>query len=222
MSLRGIRFILYICHKEDVNFRTRLYAQKFLPYSHCDYNAVPLINFRIRHMLHLERRRVMSAREGKLLLALYKYPIEIECVVKPSRGFPDNSTCTIVRIRNRFIETQSPSDLTDRPLGLSAIQANSVLPRGGDGCLCVARQSLPHLLLLSFPQSIPLLAMRRDNWERSGWTTLSRSSWRSVLFFRASSTSQSDTPSHSAHFSPPLCQCITDVDEQKRFARLRR
>lgn len=174
-------------------------------------------------ILNRQRRRVMSAREGKLLLALYKYPIEIECVVKPSRGFPDNSTCTIVRIRNRFIETQSPRDLTDRPLGLSAIQANSVLPRGGDGCLCVARQSLPHLLLFSFPQSIPLLAMRRDNWGRSGWTTLSRSSWRSVLFFRASSTSQSDTPSHSVHFSPPLCQCITDVDgEQKRFARLRR
>ncbi|KYQ55596.1 hypothetical protein ALC60_05518 [Trachymyrmex zeteki] len=37
----------------------------------------------------------------------------------------------------------------------------------------------------------------------------------SVLFFRASSTSQSDTPPHSTHFSPPLCQCTTDVDEQR-------
>ncbi|KYN44244.1 hypothetical protein ALC56_01306 [Trachymyrmex septentrionalis] len=36
-----------------------------------------------------------------------------------------------------------------------------------------------------------------------------------VLFFRTSSTSQSDTPPHSAHFSPPLCQCTTDVDEQR-------
>lgn len=34
----------------------------------------------------------------------------------------------------------------------------------------------------------------------------------SILFFRASSTSQSDTPPHSARFSPPLCQCTTDVD----------
>lgn len=40
-----------------------------------------------------------------------------------------------------------------------------------------------------------------------------------VLFFRASSTSQSDTPPHSAHFSPPLCQCTTDVDGESSGGR---
>lgn len=97
-------------------------------------------------------------------------PIEIECVVKPSRGFPDNSTCTIVRVRNRFIETQSlRRDLTDRPLGLSAIQANSVLPREGDGCPCVARQSLPHLLPSSFLRSVPLPAIRPRQLGKKKW-----------------------------------------------------
>lgn len=88
---------------------------------------------------------------------------------------PDNSTCTvIVRVRNRFIGTQSRRGLTDRQLDLSIIQANTVLSRGGDGCLCVARQSL---FLNSFSpllRSVPLTAVRRDNWgRRSGWTTLS-------------------------------------------------
>lgn len=56
----------------------------------------------------------------------------------------------------------------------------------------------------------PLLQPRPSNETtgRSGWTTLSYSQICCFLsfFFCASSTSQSNTVSHSAHFSPALCQ----------------
>lgn len=75
------------------------------------------------------------------------------------------------------------------------------------------RRSSVFLISFFSPPSIPVVYMPRQLEEVDGPLCPAPGS---ILFFRASSTSQSDTPPHSAHFSPPLCQCTTDVDGEQR------
>lgn len=153
-------------------------------------------------------------------------PIKIECVVKPSRGFPDNSTCTIVRVRSgTALSRHNPRAQFDgqaagfkchsSQLGFAAQRWRMSLRRSS------VSSSSPSLL---FPPVYPSSRYTETTGEEEVDGPLCPASpGDPSFFFRASSTSQSDTPPHSAHFSPPLCQCTTDVDgEQKRFARLRR
>lgn len=83
------------------------------------------------------------------------------------------------RSGNRFIEAQFPQ-VWRTGADLSTIQATRFC-RGGDGCLCVARQSSSHLLLQ--PPPPPSCLLYSETTGRSGWTTLSRS-WFHPFFPR--------------------------------------
>lgn len=130
--------------------------------------------------------------------------------VKPSRqdgGFPDNSTCIRIqsRVRKRFIETQLPAEFDGRALLLSTTR---FCPRRRWRMSLLRSSVFAHPR--SLPQQHPSRPLYRDNWKK--WMDHFVPLLDPSFFSAAPSTSQSDTPSHSIHFSPPLCQCTADVD----------
>lgn len=112
------------------------------------------------------------------------------------------------RVREPLYRGTIPAGLTDRrwfkyhsvPLGFAA-EVTDVF---------ASLVSLPHLLLQPLPPPSCRASCLSRRLEEVDGPLCPAPGY--VLFFRASSTSQSDTPPHSAHFSPPLCQCTTDVD----------
>jgi len=127
---------------------------------------------------------------------------------KAARRIPLIIRRVLWRVRKPLYRDTIPAGLMDRRW-FKYHSSHSVLPRRWR--MSLRRSSV--FLISFFSPSFPVVCyMLRQLEEVDGPLCPAPGS---ILFFRAPSTSQSDTPPHSAHFSPPLCQCTTDVDEQR-------
>lgn len=178
-------------------------------------SSLSLVNFLAYAICFIRYKRRCVMREGTKIAVrsantrprrTSRSKLNAPSRVKSPGEFSDNSTCTMSRPGIALSRDTIAASVTDG-------RRSKYRFRQRGGFAAEVTDVFASLVSLRVPPRSPpfTAALRHGQLEEVDEPLCPAPG--SVLFFRASSTSQSDTPSHSAHFSPPLCQRATDVGD---------